>query len=256
MGRNANNIHIIVTCSSIEDFDKKTERIPSAINIYADVGGLIADKFGMRPMLQVINVRDILGGNEKNRNYSQQTIIGFFMLINRTIVKSPAYQPRCQVASIEHIKNCFENIEQAQFNVTQATSVDSYAADISEKELQTKYKKAWDAYVQEYSQQLQDLGKPIPEELQKFMSGGNIAASSSNAAKKKSAQSSSSAANKKASQAQQKKSQQKATTTKASPSQKGAAVKKSNVAATQQKKKTVEPKSKNVNADGTPRSKL
>lgn len=80
MGKNQDNIHIFVTCDSLDDFDAKTQRIPSGINIYADVQGNIAEKyfsilcftlfrFGMRPNIQVISVTDILGGNESNRKY-------------------------------------------------------------------------------------------------------------------------------------------------------------------------------------------
>lgn len=165
LGRHQPNIHILVTCDSIEDFDRKTQRIPSNVNIWADVGGQVAEKFGMRPTLQVIQVADILGGNEKKRNYSKQTIVGTFLCIQQKVVKSPSFQPKLQTAALEHIKNCLDAAEQANFSAEKVMGPDSYAPDVSQQELQTRHKKAWETYVTEYTQMLRDLGKEIPEEL-------------------------------------------------------------------------------------------
>lgn len=157
MGKHAHNIHVFVTCASVDEFDKKTERSPSGVNLWADVNGEIAERFGMRPMLQVVDVADILAfGDEDNgkqkRRYERQTQTGMFFLLSDRIIKSPGYQPRLQTANVGTIKTAFEAMEAAGYGFEKCTTKDSFAADLTERELQTRHHKAWSVYEEEHGQ--------------------------------------------------------------------------------------------------------
>jgi hypothetical protein len=115
MGKNKNNIHIFFTCNSIEEFDEKVKNLPSGINIWADINGKIADSFGMRPMIQKINAKSIINGEEK-RNYEKQTISGLFFLIKGEIIKSPAFQPKLQEVDIENVKSGFSLLDKCNYD--------------------------------------------------------------------------------------------------------------------------------------------
>lgn len=171
--------------------------------------------------------------------YSKQTVVGIFFAIQNKIVKSPAMQPKLQTNSIETIKSVFEALEQAKYNVAAATAPDSFASDLSEKELQTRQKKAWEAYMQEYRQMLIDLGQKVPPQFQQQ------GATTTTTSDKKPAAAKKPAANKPKPAATKPKAAP--TTTKPKPA---------TATTTANKPKVAAKKAPQVNKDGTLRSKL
>ncbi|KAL0484892.1 hypothetical protein AKO1_003632 [Acrasis kona] len=164
MGKHQSEVNMFVTCSSLEEFDQKSKQISSGINLWCDVGGSIASKFGMRPNIQEINVGDILSDSTAPRKYTKQTITGTFFTIRDTIVKSPSYQPKLQQASVSIITTALENLDGYGDSIEKATAVDSFAASMTEKDLQTRQIKAWEVYQDEFNQMQVDLGiiqKPV-----------------------------------------------------------------------------------------------
>ena len=159
LSRQKANIHLFITCPTVEHFDQHTKNIPSGVNVWADVNGELADKFGMRPNIQNIDLNDLLGeSNEKKRNtYSKQTITGMFFTVAGKIVKSPAFQPKLQTISLDTMKSVYDFIDKSQYNVTKITAPDSYASDLSENDLKTLHSAAWSEYEKEYKQMKMDI---------------------------------------------------------------------------------------------------
>ncbi|KAF0978284.1 hypothetical protein FDP41_002799 [Naegleria fowleri] len=159
LSKQKNNIHIFITCPSLENFDQNTKNIPSGVNVWADVNGAVADKFGMRPLIQDINLNDLLGTDEKKKSsYSKQTVIGMFFAMNGKIVKSPAFQPKLQTVTLDTMKSVYDFIEKCQGNISKITAPDSYAADLTENDLKTLHSAAWNDYQRELNQMNLDLG--------------------------------------------------------------------------------------------------
>lgn len=158
LGKNEDSMYIFITCDSLEEFDQKTNGIPSNVYVYADIKGQVAEMFGMRPSMAVIDVKDIFSGQQK-KSYEKQTLTGTFFVVGNKIVKNPGYQPKLQQASIAILKTGFEFLDKIQYDINLATSKGSFGEDMTEKELQTVQKQAWDLYQEEYNQMLQDLGQ-------------------------------------------------------------------------------------------------
>lgn len=150
MSRHQHEIHLMITSTSLEDFDAKTKQLPSSINIWCDLNGQIAEKFGVRPKVLNFNPREAIEGNQE-RKYDKQTLTSTFVTIKDIIVKSPAYQPKFQIVNINNIKSALEAIETAEYDVEKATIKESYGSDMTERELQTRQPRAWDKYLQEYN---------------------------------------------------------------------------------------------------------
>lgn len=143
----------------MEEFDQKTNGIPSNIYVYADIKGQVAEMFGIRPLMAVIDVKDIFSSGNQKKSYEKQTLTGTFFITNNKIVKNPGYQPKLQQASITILKTGFEFFDKIQYDINLATTKGSFGEDMTEKELQTIQKQAWDAYQEEYNQMLQDQGQ-------------------------------------------------------------------------------------------------
>ncbi|KAG2385958.1 hypothetical protein C9374_003107 [Naegleria lovaniensis] len=159
LSKQKNNIHLFITCPTLENFDQNTKNIPSGVNIWADVNGAVAEKFGMRPTIQDINLNDLLGEDEKKKSsYSKQTVVGIFFAMNGKIVKSPAFQPKLQTVTLDTMKSVYDFIEKCQGNISKITAPDSYAADLTENDLKTLHSAAWSDYQRELNQMNLDLG--------------------------------------------------------------------------------------------------
>ncbi|KAL9655995.1 hypothetical protein ABK040_007616 [Willaertia magna] len=165
LSKNQKNIHLFITCNNIEQFDNLTKNIPSGINIWADINGEIATKFGMRPLLLEVNLQSLFSedtnsNNNKNK-YSKQTINGMFFILQNKIIKSPAYQPKLQTISIDTMKSIYDSIEKSNFNFEKIISKDAYAADLTESEIQNLYPNAWKEYEMEMNQMNKDLNNNL-----------------------------------------------------------------------------------------------
>jgi hypothetical protein len=160
LGKNQDAIYIFVTCDSLEEFDQKTNSIPGNVHIYADVKGAVADQFGIRPLSAVINVKDMFSDSNK-RKYEKQTLNGVFFVSNGKIVKSPGFQPKLQLSTVGVIKNVFEYFEKVKEDINLIVSKGSVCEDMTEKDIQTLQKPAWDLYQEEYNQMLEDSGQKV-----------------------------------------------------------------------------------------------
>eukprot|EP01080_Neovahlkampfia_damariscottae_P005840 gene5840-9663_t len=158
LGKNQTNIFVFVACNSLNEFDEKTKQAPKNIQLFADIGGNISEQFGMKPLMNLININDIISDQSK-RKYEKQTLNGTFFFQDGLIIKSPAYQPKLQSNTIGILKSCFEYLEKNKYDLNVVTSKGSFAEDLTEKEIQSVYKKSWDLYLQEYEQMLEDLGQ-------------------------------------------------------------------------------------------------
>jgi hypothetical protein len=121
LGNNKDNIHLIVSCKTLEEFDAETKSFGS-VNVWADVGGMAAAqcawfpwdsdvagsfpfrRFGVRPNLEVVDIADILSGTGGKRRYAHQTLSGVFFALDGKIVRSPALQPKFQTVMLTHVK--------------------------------------------------------------------------------------------------------------------------------------------------------
>lgn len=118
----------------------------------------------MRPLTATISLGDIFSsGKEEKRSYAKETIIGMIFVFNYTIVKSPAFQPKLQVANVDTLKSVLEDIEKANGDLQKMTSNQSYAGPMSESELQLKHKRDWEIYEKEYQQMMEDLNQKPPK---------------------------------------------------------------------------------------------
>lgn len=173
ISRNISHIHLCVTCSSMEEFDGKIAgRIPSGVNVWADINGELAEKFGVRPMMAEVHVSDILaeddddvgrGGNARKKpKYSKQTVSAMFFCIGTTVVKSPVMQPKLQVVSLDTLKSVLESLEAIQFSVSGALDKKHFASSLTESEIQSRFPKDWSSYLLEYQQMQEDLGLKAP----------------------------------------------------------------------------------------------
>jgi len=171
ISRHISNIHLCVTCSSLEEFDNKIAgRIPSGVNVWADVNGELAEKFGVKPMMAEVHVSDILAEDDdkakssttKKQKYSKQTVPAMFYCIGTTVVKSPAMQPKLQVVSLDTLKSVLESLEAVQFSVSAALDKKHFASALTEAEIQSRYAKDWSSYLVEYQQMQEDMGLKAP----------------------------------------------------------------------------------------------
>ena len=153
LSKHTQQIHVFTTCTSLEEFDKNTTTVPSGINVWCDLNGQVAEAFGMKPMAPEENL-DLFNYQTKTK-YSKQTIAGFIVCIKDTIVKSPAYQPKLQVASISNIASAIQSLESVGFDVEKASASGTYASSLSERELQLSQSEAWAAYQKEYQTMVQ-----------------------------------------------------------------------------------------------------
>ncbi|EFC45399.1 predicted protein [Naegleria gruberi] len=157
LSKQQKNIHIFITCPSLETFDLNTKNVPSGINIWADLNGEIANLFGMRPLIQDINLDDLLSDEKKKNTYSKQTIIGMFFTLDKKIVKSPAFQPKLQTVTLDIIKSIYDFMDKSQYNFAKITNKDSLASDLSENDLKTLHAAAYNDYQRELKQMESDL---------------------------------------------------------------------------------------------------
>jgi cell division septation protein DedD len=166
ISRYISNIHLFITCASLEEFDTKVaSRIPSGVNIWADINGEIAEKFGVKPLIAEVNVADILSSKQSTKaKYTRQTLPCIFFCIGNIIVKSPAMQPKLQVVSIDILKSVLEALESVQFSVKAAQDPKHFASSLTEAEIKSRYSKDWNTYLLEYQQMQQDLGLKAPED--------------------------------------------------------------------------------------------
>jgi hypothetical protein len=147
LGKNQNNIFILVSCSSLDEFDEKIKNVPKNIQLFADLNGEVSELFGMKPLINIVDINDIMS-DETKRKYEKQTLNGIFFFQEGLIVKSPAFQPKLQQNSVGILKNCFEYLEKNKYDLKVIMSKGSFAEDLTEKELQTVYNKSWDVYQQ------------------------------------------------------------------------------------------------------------
>jgi len=191
IGKNSNNIHLIVTCESLEEFDQKVKLIPSDINIFADVGGKVAELFGIRPKIPKVDMKSLFASSEDQQNitpkYERQTLSGIFFLLNGRVAKSPAMQPKLQQGSLQVsvIKNGFEFFEKCNHDFNMITAKGSLYEELSEKELQTLQPQQWKLYEKEHEQMLQDLGMTVKKSTTTSTVSGTSKSTGSNVSSSK-----------------------------------------------------------------------
>eukprot|EP00761_Pharyngomonas_kirbyi_P004022 gb/GECH01004026.1/.p1 GENE.gb/GECH01004026.1/~~gb/GECH01004026.1/.p1 ORF type:complete len:350 (+),score=98.47 gb/GECH01004026.1/:1-1050(+) len=145
IGKNKNNIHVFVTCKDLQQFDEDLKTAPSC-NLWSDINGEIANKFGVKPELEVVDMKSIFSGDDNKKTFAKRTIPSVFFIMNGEIIKSPAYQPRFQAPNVGTIKGCLEYLERANFDRKSITGEDSFGADMTKEQIQTNQPEAWKEY--------------------------------------------------------------------------------------------------------------
>jgi hypothetical protein len=152
------HIHLIVNCSSIEEFDKQVKDLPmGGVQMWADVGGGYAKRLGLKPSLEEVDLKSLFDegpstsrSGSATRRTAEQVQLAMIVVMNGKIAKSPAYQPKFQGCSLSNLKSVLEYMQNtAQFQYEKVVSKDSFGPELSIEELQKTYKEAWKAFQDE-----------------------------------------------------------------------------------------------------------
>lgn len=61
-------------------------------------------RMGMKPRLEVVDIAEIFAGTEGTKKFREQVVVGMFATLGRKVIKSPAFQPRLQVANVDALR--------------------------------------------------------------------------------------------------------------------------------------------------------